>query len=187
MDKNKTAGAKKSAQKSALKDAQKSAAKGAAKSAAKVAAKQAGKRLQYGALPYKRADGEGLKVMLVTSRETKRWVIPKGWPMKDRKPHAAAKREAFEEAGVRGEIGKRPIGTYEYDKRLKSQATVTCKVEVFPLNVREQAETWPERGEREGRWFSPDEAAGVVAEAELREIIRKLPELVEARKPVPAA
>ncbi len=179
MDKNKTAGAKKSAKKSARKSA--------AKGAAKVAAKRAGKRLQYGALPYKRADGDALKVMLVTSRETKRWVIPKGWPMKDRKPHAAAKREAFEEAGVRGEIGKRPIGTFEYPKRLKSQATVTCKVEVFPLQVRDQAETWPERGEREGRWFSPDEAAGVVAEAELREIIRKLPELVETRKPASAA
>ena len=175
MDKNKVTGAKKSV------------AKSVAKSAAKSAAKGIEKRLQYGALPYKRVGGDGLEVMLVTSRETKRWVIPKGWPMKDRKPHAAAKREAFEEAGVRGEIGKRSIGTFEYAKRLKSQATVTCKVEVFPLNVREEAETWPERGEREGRWFSPDEAAGVVAEAELREIIRKLPELVEARKPVPAA
>src|SRR3712207_1360841 len=179
MDKNKTAGAKKSPKKSAR--------KGAAKSAAKSAVKRAEQRLQYGALPYKRAGDDGLKVMLVTSRETKRWVIPKGWPMKDRKPHVAAKREAFEEAGVRGEIGKRPIGTFEYPKRLKSQATVTCKVEVFPLNVREEAETWPERGEREGRWFSPDEAAGVVAEAELREIIRRLPELVETRKPAPAA
>src|SRR5215204_7045623 len=81
----------------------------------------------------------------------------KGWPMKDRKRHMAAKREAFEEAGVRGQIGKRPIGSFVYDKRLKSQATVSCKVEVFPLKVRKQAEVWPERGEREGRWFSPDE------------------------------
>jgi 8-oxo-dGTP pyrophosphatase MutT (NUDIX family) len=177
MDKNKTAGAKKSAKKGVEKTAAQGAITGTAK--------QAAKRLQYGALPYKRADGDGLKVMLVTSRETKRWVIPKGWPMKDRKPHAAAKREAFEEAGVRGEIGKRPIGSFEYDKRLKSQATVTCKVEVFPLKVRDQAETWPERGEREGRWFSPAEAAEVVAEAELREIIRKLPELVGPK--VPAA
>jgi 8-oxo-dGTP pyrophosphatase MutT (NUDIX family) len=177
MDKNKTAGAKKSAKKTAAKGAEKTAAKGAAKSATK-----AGKRLQYGALPY-RAGDDGLKVMLVTSRETKRWVIPKGWPMKDRKPHVAAKREAFEEAGVRGQIGKRPIGTFEYPKRLKSQATVTCKVEVFPLKVREEAETWPERGEREGRWFSPDEAAGVVAEAELRAIIRKLPELLGRGSP----
>jgi 8-oxo-dGTP pyrophosphatase MutT (NUDIX family) len=137
------------------------------------------RRLQYGALPYKIAGEDGLRVMLVTSRETKRWIIPKGWPMKDLKPHAAAKREAFEEAGVRGEIGKRPIGTFVYDKRLKSQATVSCKVEVFPLKVSEQAETWPEHAEREGRWFSPDEAAGFVEEEELREIIRRLPELVE--------
>ncbi|HEX8168382.1 MAG TPA: NUDIX hydrolase [Beijerinckiaceae bacterium] len=162
MDKNKAGGAKKSV------------------------AKRGEKRLQYGALPYKRVGDDGLEVMLVTSRETKRWIIPKGWPMKDRKPYAAAKREAFEEAGVRGQIGKRPIGTFEYAKRLKSRATVACKVEVFPLKVREQAEQWPERGEREGRWFSPDEAAGVVEEAELREIIRKLPQLVEPETPAPA-
>jgi 8-oxo-dGTP pyrophosphatase MutT (NUDIX family) len=145
-------------------------------------------RRQVGALPYKVGDEDGVKVMLVTSRETKRWIIPKGWPMKDRKPHMAAKREAFEEAGVRGQIGKRSIGTFNYDKRLKSQATVSCKVEVFPLKVRAQAESWPEQDEREGRWFSPDEAAKIVKEAELREIIRKLPELVEpgdASQPVP--
>jgi 8-oxo-dGTP pyrophosphatase MutT (NUDIX family) len=139
-------------------------------------------RRQYGALPYKVSAEEGIRVMLVTSRETKRWIIPKGWPGKFRKPHSAAKREAFEEAGVRGEIGKRSIGSFVYDKRLKSQATVPCKVEVFPLKVREQAETWPERDEREGRWFSPDEAARIVQEEELREIIRKLPELVEPKK-----
>jgi 8-oxo-dGTP pyrophosphatase MutT (NUDIX family) len=151
--------------------------------------KQAGAkgRLQYGALPYKVVGNNAVEVMLVTSRETKRWIIPKGWPMKDRKPYAAAKREAFEEAGVRGQIGKRPIGTYEYGKRLKSRTTVTCKVEVFPLKVREQAAKWPERGEREGRWFSPDEAAGVVEEAELREIIRKLPQLVEPGTPPASA
>jgi len=102
-------------------------------------------RRQVGALPYKVVDDTGVEVMLVTSRETKRWIIPKGWPMKDRKPYVAAKREAFEEAGVRGQIGKRPIGTFVYDKRLKSQATVSCKVEVFPLKVRKQAEVWPER------------------------------------------
>jgi ADP-ribose pyrophosphatase YjhB (NUDIX family) len=141
------------------------------------------KRLQYGALPYKILGDDGLRVMLVTSRETKRWVIPKGWPMKDRKPHMAAKLEAFEEAGVKGRIGKRPIGAYSYNKRLKSDATVSCKVEVFPLKVRKEHEEWPERAEREGRWFSPDEAAGFVEEEELREIIRRLPELVEPEKP----
>jgi 8-oxo-dGTP pyrophosphatase MutT (NUDIX family) len=136
-------------------------------------------RLQYGALPFKRMGAEGLRVMLVTSRDTKRWIIPKGWPMKDRKPHAAAKREAFEEAGVVGEIGKRPIGSYSYNKRLKSDATVTCKVQVFALEVREELDLWPERHEREGRWFSPEEAAGAVEERELGDLIRRLPEIVE--------
>lgn len=143
------------------------------------------KRLQYGALPYKIAGADGVQVMLVTSRETKRWVIPKGWPMKDRKPHVAAKLEAFEEAGVKGRIGKRPIGAYFYHKRLKSDATVSCKVEVFPLKVRKEHEEWPERAEREGRWFSPDEAADVVQEEELRAIIRRLPELVAPEEASP--
>ena len=140
-------------------------------------------RRQYGALPYKVSAEDGVRVMLVTSRETKRWIIPKGWPMKDRKPYMAAKREAFEEAGVVGRIGKRPIGAYSYDKRLKTDATVACKVEVFPLKVSKQHEEWPERAQREGRWFSPDEAAGFVEEEELREIIRKLPELVDPETP----
>jgi 8-oxo-dGTP pyrophosphatase MutT (NUDIX family) len=140
-------------------------------------------RRQFGALPYKVSAEEGVRVMLVTSRETKRWIIPKGWPMKDRKPYMAAKREAFEEAGVVGRIGKRPIGAYSYDKRIKTDAMVSCKVEVFPLRVRKQHEEWPERAEREGRWFSPDEAARVVQEKELREIIRKLPELVDPETP----
>lgn len=143
------------------------------------------KRLQYGALPYKLSGPDGVQVMLVTSRETKRWVIPKGWPMKDRKPHVAAKLEAFEEAGVKGRIGKRPIGTYFYHKRLKSDAMVSCKVEVFPLKVRKEHEEWPERGEREGRWFSTDEAADIVQEEELRAIIRRLPELVAPEEASP--
>ena len=133
-------------------------------------------RLQYGALPYKIVGDEGVRVMLVTSRETKRWIIPKGWPMKDRKPHMAAKREAFEEAGVEGRIAKRPIGAYSYDKRLKTDATVSCKVEVFPLKVRKEHEEWPERHEREGRWFTPDEAALHIDEPELASLIRELPQ-----------
>lgn len=143
------------------------------------------RRLQYGALPYKVAGADGVQVMLVTSRETRRWVIPKGWPIKDCKPHVAAKLEAFEEAGVKGRIGKRPIGAYFYHKRLKSDAMVSCKVEVFPLKVRKEHEEWPERGEREGRWFSPDEAADVVQEEELRAIIRRLPELVAPEEVLP--
>ena len=175
---------KRTAAKSVAKDAPKRSSEAAVKSAGKGATKAKAKRhVQYAALPYKVGTDDGVQVMLVTSRETKRWIIPKGWPMKDRKPHMAAKIEAFEEAGVVGSIGKRPIGAYSYAKRLKTADTVSCKVEVFPLKVRKEHEEWPERAEREGRWFSPDEAASAVEEEELSEIIRRLPELVEPPTP----
>ena len=93
-------------------------------------------RRQFGALPY-RANGE-VEVLLVTTRETGRWVIPKGWPMVGKTPRAAAAREALEEAGVVGKAGRRRLGAYNYPKVLKSGATVVCRVTVFPLLVSEQ-------------------------------------------------
>src|SRR5690349_19150028 len=136
--------------------------------------------IQYAALPYRqRADGR-VEVMLVTSRGTRRWVIPKGWPMKGRKPHAAAAREALEEAGLVGQVGREPIGSYRYDKRLKGGIAIPCRVEVFPLAVKSQRKRWPEKGERSAKWFSPEEAAEAVEESELRDIFRKLDELIPA-------
>ncbi len=135
-------------------------------------------RTQFGALPYRwTKDGE-LEVMLVTSRETRRWVIPKGWPMKKLKPFAAAKREAYEEAGLTGHVGKRPIGSFTYQKRLKTRDVVPCRVEVFLLDVQRQAKRWPERKERECQWFLPDEAAERVDEPELADLIRALPDVL---------
>ena len=129
-------------------------------------------RRQVGALPFRREEGGGYGVMLVTSRESRRWVIPKGWPMKGRKPFEAAAREAYEEAGIVGQIGRRPLGFYLYEKRLKSRDSVLCQVKVFPLEVRKQLKHWPEQSEREFCWFSPSEAAEAVAEAGLAAIIR---------------
>jgi 8-oxo-dGTP pyrophosphatase MutT (NUDIX family) len=131
-------------------------------------------RRQVGALPFRRTSEGGFEVLLVTSRESRRWVIPKGWPMKGRKPYDAAAREAYEEAGLVGQIGKRPLGFYLYEKRLKSRDSVLCQVKVFPLEVRKQLKHWPEQHEREGRWFSPSEAAEAVAEAGLSGIIRSV-------------
>jgi 8-oxo-dGTP pyrophosphatase MutT (NUDIX family) len=135
-------------------------------------------RLQVAALPYRRRGSDGLEVMLVTSRETKRWVIPKGWPAAGLKPHAAAEREAYEEAGLVGRIGEAAIGCYAYEKRLKARRTVTCMVDVFPFEVRRQLKQWPEKAEREGRWFSPEKAAEAVAEPDLAALIRRLGEVV---------
>lgn len=135
----------------------------------KRAAKAGATATQYAALPYRLTNQ--LEILLVTSRETRRWVIPKGWPMKGKKPHAAAAREALEEAGVTGRIGKSALGVYPYVKRLKNGAPAPCDVRVFPLEVLQERERWPEMGQRERRWFTVEGAAAAVDEPELAELI----------------
>jgi 8-oxo-dGTP pyrophosphatase MutT (NUDIX family) len=125
--------------------------------------------LQYAALPWRR--GDELEILLVTSRETRRWVIPKGWPMKGRKPHATAATEALEEAGVVGRISKSSLGDYHYVKQLKNGAPLFCRVEVFPLKVEHQRKRWREQGQRIGHWFPVMEAAAMVDEPELQQLI----------------
>jgi 8-oxo-dGTP pyrophosphatase MutT (NUDIX family) len=105
--------------------------------------------------------------MLVTSRETRRWIIPKGWPHKGKAPHHSAAREAFEEAGVVGAVASRPAGSFAYRKRLKSGRVVVCEVHVFPLRVSHQTKLWPERRQREVKWVSAKEAADTVREPSL--------------------
>jgi 8-oxo-dGTP pyrophosphatase MutT (NUDIX family) len=131
---------------------------------------------QHGALPYRRTPDGEIEVMLVTSRETRRWVIPKGWPMKKLKPFATAAREAYEEAGLGGAISRTALGSFTYQKRLKSRKYVDCKVDVYAMEVSNVARRWPERDERERRWFEPQVAARYVEEPELADIILQLPE-----------
>lgn len=128
---------------------------------------------QVAALPIRHRRGR-VGVVLVTSRETKRWVIPKGWPMDGRTDYNAAKIEAFEEAGAEGRIGTIAIGEFEYSKRLKNGASKTCRVAVYPLSVATLARKWPEQHERERRWFSIEDAAQMVNEEQLRDIILAL-------------
>lgn len=126
---------------------------------------------QSAALPWRIGEGGTRQVMLVTSRETGRWVIPKGWPMRGRKPAEVATQEAFEEAGLIGHIvGKRPLGRFHYEKRLAKQALL-CQVRVFLFRVERQLDDWPEKGQRQTRWFDTDEAAMLVEEGGLAEII----------------
>jgi 8-oxo-dGTP pyrophosphatase MutT (NUDIX family) len=128
-------------------------------------------KVQVAALPY-RTDAEGRpEILLITSRETRRWVIPKGWPMKDLRDDHAAAQEAFEEAGVMGEVGDSTLGTYLYLKRRRNRSDL-CEVHVYPLEVYEEFDDWPERGQRERTWFSPEEAADRVDEPGLSEILR---------------
>src|SRR5436189_6410115 len=107
------------------------------------------RRIQYAALPYRLRGRSRTEVMLVTSRETRRWIIPKGWPQKGKAPHHSAAREAFEEAGVVGAVGRRSVGSFAYEKRFENGRAVICEVHVFPLKVRRQNEQWPERRQRE--------------------------------------
>ncbi len=128
---------------------------------------------QFAALPW-RHTGAGVEVLLISSRETKRWVIPKGWPISGLSPPEAAAREAFEEAGVGGVIDHRPMGRFEYDKRLGDGTLQHCVVTVFGLERMIQHATWPEQGERRVRWFSVPDAANAVREPGLAKIIRRL-------------
>lgn len=131
-------------------------------------------QMQYAALPFRRRADATVEVMLITSRDTGRWLIPKGWPEPGLAPHESAAREAREEGGLVGRIGEAAIGRYHYDKRLPDGSAVHCAVEVFTLEVGRQLKSWPERDERHTRWFAVAEAAEAVQEAELREIIRGL-------------
>lgn len=124
---------------------------------------------QYGALAWRRHDGAA-QVLLITSRETRRWTIPKGWPDKRLSPADAAAREAHEEAGVSGPTGQ-ALGAYRYDKRLRDGTVVLLTVTVFPLAVEQTLDHWPEERERERLWIAPDRAAALVAEPELKALI----------------
>ncbi len=126
--------------------------------------------MQFGALPYRFEKG-GLEIMLITSRGRGRWLIPKGWPMDKCKPHEVAEIEAFQEAGIKGKVGKRPIGAYPYAKFLPGGEERLCFVTVFPLRVTLEALNWREKGDRRRAWFRQTEAAGLVEEGGLAEII----------------
>lgn len=126
---------------------------------------------QFAALPFRLSTTGELEILLITSRTTRRWIIPKGWPMGERPPHKVAAQEAEEEAGVEGRASKKAVGFYHYDKMLSNGTFVRCRVDVFALNVTKQRSTWPERKHRERKWYSREEAAKIVGDAELVPLI----------------
>lgn len=130
---------------------------------------------QYAALCYQiEPFSHELRVLLVTSRESARWIIPKGWPMKDRKPHHAAEIEACEEAGVRGRVAKKPFGHFTYLKILEGGKTLPCVVSVYLLDVHHLDDDFKEKEQRSSEWVSCEEAARRVREPELRGLFSKL-------------
>ena len=128
---------------------------------------------QYGAICYRRRpDRQNVEILLITSRESGRWVIPKGWPINGKLPHQVAEREAWEEAGVKGKARKKSFGYYTYLKTLDSGEIVPSVVQVHVLEVARLDERFPERGLRQLQWLSPDEAAARVREPELKSLLR---------------
>jgi 8-oxo-dGTP pyrophosphatase MutT (NUDIX family) len=113
-------------------------------------------------------------VMLVTSRETGRWVLPKGWAEKGLTGPELAAKEAFEEAGLIGEMAAKRVGSYRYLKQLPKGRSVTCEVDVFPMRVDQLLDDWPERGQRKREWFTFGQAAMVVDEGDLVTLLLNL-------------
>ncbi|NKE45715.1 NUDIX hydrolase [Roseomonas frigidaquae] len=130
-------------------------------------------RRQCAALPLT-GMGTALRVVLVTSRETRRWVIPKGWIEPGEQPHRSAVREAFEEAGIVGDADPEPIGSFGYNKRKPGGVLLPCEVMVYRLRVARLLHDWPERRQRERRLVTPATAAGLVAEPELAALLRTI-------------
>lgn len=129
-------------------------------------------QMQVAALCREEATG---RVLLVTSRGTGRWIVPKGWPMPGRSLAQAAQQEAWEEAGVRGEIDEKQIGAYRYDKLHDRGFAVPIEVRVFALNVDTLEDDYPEWDQRKRRWYCPSRAADLVAEAGLKKLLTSLP------------
>jgi 8-oxo-dGTP pyrophosphatase MutT (NUDIX family) len=127
-------------------------------------------RLQVAALPWRKAD-DGVEIMLITSRDTGRWVLPKGWPEGDESFYDAAAREAGEEAGLSGSISRQEIGRYFYAKALASGEEIPCEVLVYPLEVDKVADKWKEKRERKRKWVSPAVAARLLNEPDLCKLI----------------
>lgn len=129
---------------------------------------------QVGALPYRlTGSAQAVEVLLVTSRDTGRWVVPKGHLMIGKAAYEAAAIEAEEEAGVRGIVAPVPLGHFAYIKRTLGSIDVEMRVELFALDVRETLERWKEMDQRQRRWFTAAEAAVTVDEADLGELIHR--------------
>jgi 8-oxo-dGTP pyrophosphatase MutT (NUDIX family) len=147
--------------KSGKKKETKSTSRRDAKRKVKVASPTRVERRQIAALPYRKTAAGEIEVLLITSRESGRFIIPKGWPMKGLRDPDAAAKEAYEEAGVTGKIERKPLGTYSYWKRLE-RSVAFLRVTVYPLEVRKQRSNWPEKGSRRLGWLKQKDAATLV-------------------------
>lgn len=129
---------------------------------------------QYGALPWRVGRHGEVEVMLITTRQTGRWILPRGWPVKGKTPAQTATQEAFEEAGVVGGVDPSPIGKYHYVKTLPDGSSNDCVVTLFSLQVRGTLVQWPEQSERKRRWHGLTEASQAASEEQLAALLATL-------------
>lgn len=129
--------------------------------------------VQFAALCLRRKAGRQ-EVLMITSRDTGRWVLPKGWRMDDRSEGETALTEAWEEAGVIGKLSGETLGTYGALKALEFGPPIPCRVEVHPVKVEKLSARYPEKGQRRRKWMTLTEAAKSVAEPELADMLRGL-------------
>jgi 8-oxo-dGTP pyrophosphatase MutT (NUDIX family) len=128
----------------------------------------------------------GLEVLLITSRHSKRWILPKGWLQPDLTAAENAAREAFEEAGVTGKIGAQPVGHYHYLKERREGTGIPVSVDVFALAVTKQLDEWPEKGQRSMIWVPLNEAIVKISEPGLRGVLKDFRKAYGAQKPAAA-
>ena len=129
-------------------------------------------RTQFGALCWRQHKDE-VQVLLVTSMKSRRWILPKGWPVHDATPAEAALTEAWEEAGVIGKVKTACLGIFSYRKELSDDSNLPCVVAVFPVKVKNLEKNWPEKERRKRKWYSLKKAANLVKEPELSAILKK--------------
>lgn len=128
-------------------------------------------RTQFAALCYRMVRGRP-EVLLITSRGSRRWIVPKGWPMDGKTPGESALTEAWEEAGVIGKVQDRCLGLFSYQKLIGADSGLPCVALLYPVRVKKLVPDYPEKGQRQRRWMRPKKAAQRVQEPELAHIIR---------------
>ncbi|WP_051960574.1 NUDIX hydrolase [Devosia riboflavina] len=129
---------------------------------------------QVAALPWRREDDGSISVLLITSRTNGKWMLPKGWPMKGLSEADSARQEALEEAGVEGRVDAQAVGSYRYSKLFSDGSSTPGQAVIFPLEVTRERKDWKEKGQRQRRWMSPNEAAEAAHEPDLSRFLANL-------------
>jgi 8-oxo-dGTP pyrophosphatase MutT (NUDIX family) len=130
---------------------------------------------QVAAICYRKDDNsDAFLTLLITSRGTGRWIIPKGHAMKGKTKREVAAIEAYEEAGIKGRVSKLPIGQFSYIKEVEGSAGLPCIVDVFPMEVTAVKSRFKEHGQRELKWVPLWDAGRMVMEPELRGLFQQL-------------